>query len=116
MLGPELYNIIMKNTTTDLKSIYLSKSHACHRINTQDAPWPRTNKNMNATSSSNLWERVRAKKIFLKMDIRKNVANQIFQYSCETRLYKTYNDPDEHFYIVSNRLIVSKYYNNKYCQ
>ena len=66
-------------------------------MNTQDAPWPRTNKNMNATSSSsNLWERVRAKKTFLKMDIHKNVANQIFQYSCETRLHKVYNDPDEH--------------------
>ena len=47
-------------------------------MNTQDAPWPRTNKNMNATSSSNLWERVRAKKTFLKMDIHKNVANQKF--------------------------------------
>ena len=40
----------------DLMSIYLSKSHACHKIDTQDAPWPRTNKNMNATSSKFMGE------------------------------------------------------------
>lgn len=37
-------------------SIYLLKSHACHRMDTQDAPWPRTNKNMNATSSKFMGE------------------------------------------------------------
>ena len=69
------------------KYIYLNKAHACHTIDTQDAPWPRKNENMNATVAVCGIAMLRA---FLKMYIhtQKNVANLWFRiYSCETRLH-----------------------------
>ena len=73
------------------KSIRPSKSHACHTIDTQDALWQRTNKNMNATVAICGIAHAKnfSKDVFLQKMSQTNVWNTRAKHAYKVRIIPT---------------------------